>query len=158
MPLAIKNRDDLILDKSTESEKEPENKSVTVNSPRSEVNDPQVKVKKNNTPKRSFEAAYKLRILSAYNDCESPLERGALLRKEGLYHSRIAAWRHQLENSKLNGKKKMSGALRTDHLVRENEQLKKKLTHAEAIIDLQKKISDLLGMHILPLEKDEIKS
>jgi hypothetical protein len=40
-------------------------------------------------------------------------------------------------------------------LVRENEQLKKKLAQAEAIIDLQKKVSELLGTHILPSKDTE---
>jgi hypothetical protein len=62
-----------------------------------------------------------------------------------------------LENSKLKGKK-MSGTSKTDNLLRENDQLKKKLAHAEAIIDLQKKISNLLGTHILPLENSELRS
>lgn len=158
MSLASKKQNGLILNKHTVLTKETENRTVTVNPSVSEVSDSQVKIKKNNTPKRFFDTAYKLRILSAFNDCENAIERGALLRKEGLYHSRISAWRHQLENSKLNGKNKMRGALRTDHLVRENNQLKKKLAHAEAIIDLQKKISDLLGTHILPLETSELKS
>lgn len=157
MPLAIKSKIDSISSKIAGDEKETETVPVTVNPPPSPVIDPQVKVKKNNIPKRTYETAYKLRILAAYNNCENALERGALLRREGLYRSCISAWRHQLENSKLNEKKKMSSTLRTDYLVRENDQLKKKLAHAEAIIDLQKKISDLLGAHILPLEKRESK-
>jgi hypothetical protein len=128
------------------------NMSVT---PDSLSTDTQVKIKKKYAPRRSYDTAYKLRILAAYNACESSSERGALLRKEGLYHSRICDWKHELEKSKLNEKKKTHHKLRTDHLVRENEQLKKKLAHAEAIIDLQKKISDLLGTHILPTEKSE---
>lgn len=151
MALGIKNKNDLILDKEIEST------SPTINPPVSPAIDSQVKIRKNYTPRRSFDTAYKLRILSAYNNCESASERGALLRREGLYHSRISAWREQQENSKLNEKKQRDTS-RTDHLTRENEQLKKKLAHAEAIIDLQKKISDLLGAHILPHEKNELKS
>ena len=152
MASGIKNQDGLTLDEEIESI------STTTNTSASPAIDSQVKIRKDYSPRRSFNTAYKLRILSAYNNCESTSERGALLRKEGLYHSRIYAWKLQLENSKLNGKKQERDALRTDHLARENEQLKKKLAHAEAIIDLQKKISDLLGTHILPLEKSESKS
>ena len=115
--------------------------------------DTQVKIRKKYSTRRSFDTAYKLRILAAYNACESASDRGALLRKEGLYHSRICLWRQQFENSKLTDKKQARNTLRTDHLIRENEQLKKKLAHAEAIIDLQKKISELLGAPILPAEK-----
>lgn len=130
-----------------------------VRSTESPVIDPQVKVPRHYSPRRSYDTAYKLRILSAYDACENSLGRGALLRKEGLYRSRIYAWKKQLENSKLNGRKKTSQAtLRNDYLTRENEQLKKKLAQAEAIIDLQKKVSELLGTHILPHKDSEAKS
>ncbi len=119
------------------------------------VNDPQVKAKRHYTPRRSFSAAYKERILIAYDACANAAERGALLRREGLYHSRICAWKSARSDGKLNKSKKGKQATRTDHLTRENEQLKKKLAQAAAIIELQKKVSDLLGTHILPHEKNE---
>jgi hypothetical protein len=152
MATSVKNQDDLILSKVIE------NTSATdkITTP---VADLQVKIRKHYSPRRSFNTAYKLKILSAYDACENASARGALLRKEGLYHSRITAWKQQLENSKLGGYKKISSAeLRTDHLARENEQLKKKLAQAEAIIDLQKKVSELLGTHILPHKNSEEKS
>ena len=130
-----------------------ESGSVPTDNAASQYIDTQVKIKKKYSTRRSFDTAYKLRILAAYNACESASDRGALLRKEGLYHSRICLWRQQFENSKLTDKKQARNTLRTDHLIRENEQLKKKLAHAEAIIDLQKKISELLGAPILPAEK-----
>ncbi|HEY4831171.1 MAG TPA: hypothetical protein VIH61_01225 [Waddliaceae bacterium] len=117
--------------------------------------DTQVKPKRSYAPRRRFDAAYKQRILLAYNACSNAAERGALLRKEGLYHARIAAWRNDLAEDKLNNKRQAFTKLRTDHLVREVEQLKKKLAQAEAIIDLQKKVSELLGTHILPHESNE---
>lgn len=117
--------------------------------------DTQIKSKRPYAPRRRFDAAYKQRILTAYNACSNALERGALLRREGLYHARIAAWRNDLAKGKLNDEKRTSAKLRTDHLVREVAQLKKKLAQAEAIIDLQKKVSELLGTHILPHENNE---
>jgi hypothetical protein len=36
--------------------------------------------------------------------------------------------------------------------------LKKKLEQAQAVIELQKKVSELLGMHILPAEDSEMNS
>ena len=120
----------------------------------SSIADPQVKVK-NSTPRRTYDTEYKIRILSAFDNCENASERGALLRREGLYHSRICAWRQQQSNEKKASKK--NKGLRVDHLSRENEQLKKKLAHAEAIIDLQKKISNLLGEHPLSAEISELK-
>jgi hypothetical protein len=111
--------------------------------------DPQVQA--NKSPKRHFTKAHKLKVLTAYNACTSASERGALLRREGIYHSRISAWRQQLGMSG-EGNKGKSNTKRTDHLIKENEQLKRKLAQAEAIIDLQKKVSELLGTHILPHE------
>lgn len=150
MMSATKNRDDIVLRKENRVEI-----AAEVNAAHRQTVDSQVKIRKTYSPRRSFDTAYKLRILAAYNACESASDRGALLRKEGLYHSRICLWKKQFENSKLIDKKQTRNALRTDHLVRENEQLKKKLAHAEAIIDLQKKISELLGAPILPAEKNE---
>ncbi len=117
--------------------------------------DPQVKA--TNTPKRKFTNGYKLKILTTFDACSNALERGALLRREGLYHSSIAAWRNQLGMSRGGGKKNTTTTKiqRTDHMVREIEQLKKKLAQAQAIIDLQKKVSELLGTHILSHESSE---
>jgi hypothetical protein len=52
-------------------------------------------------------------------------------------------------------KKATSNARRTDHMAREIEQLKKKLAQAQAVIDLQKKVSELLGTHILSHDSSE---
>ncbi|MBW2303307.1 MAG: hypothetical protein JRF57_06285 [Deltaproteobacteria bacterium] len=54
--------------------------------------DPEVPEKK---PKRRFTAAYKLHILQEYESCRQPGEIGALLWREGLYHSNISTWRKQ---------------------------------------------------------------
>jgi len=118
--------------------------------------DPQVKLKRPYTPKRTYSVAYKQRMLAAYDACRNAQERGELLRREGLYHSRICAWRKQQAAGKFNVTKGGKQAGRVDHLARENEQLKKKLAQAEAIIELQKKVSDLLGTHILPHEENEV--
>ena len=120
--------------------------------------DPQVKPKKQYAPRRLFDTAYKTRILAAYAACSDATARGALLRREGLYYARIAAWRHQQANGKTNVVKGKKNAERIDHLIRENEQLKKKMAQVEAIVDLQKKVSELLGMQILSHENSEVKS
>lgn len=121
--------------------------------------DPQVKATRRYTPRRSYEKSYKERILAAYNACNTASERGELLRREGLYHSRICMWKQEQNKGTLSGSKhKNKNQPRIDHLMRENEHLKKKLAQAEAIIDLQKKVSELLGTHILPHEKSEVRS
>ena len=151
MTLISKNSIDSTLSKETES-------AASANPSGSAVIDTQVKVKKTYSPRRSFDTAYKLRILSAYDNCDHASERGVLLRKEGLYHARICAWKKQLEHAQSKEKKQSKNRLRSDHLARENEQLKRKLSQAEAIIELQKKISDLLGTHILPTESSVLRS
>jgi hypothetical protein len=115
--------------------------------------DPQVKA--TGTPRRKFTNGYKLKILTAYDACSSASERGALLRRESLYHSRISAWRNQLGMNKI-GQKTVSKTARSDHMTREIEQLKKKLAQAQAIIELQKKVSELLGTHILSHDSSEV--
>ena len=39
--------------------------------------------------RRTFTADYKMRILAQYEQLDDPRERGALLRREGLYTSRL---------------------------------------------------------------------
>lgn len=114
--------------------------------------DPQVKAK--GTPKRKFTNAYRLKILTAYDACSNSSERGTLLRREGIYHSHISTWRNLLGTNG-GGKEATAKSRRTDHMVREISQLKKKLAQAQAIIDLQKKVSELLGTHILSLDSSE---
>ena len=46
--------------------------------------------------RRTFTTAYKQRILSRYDSLTDPVERGALLRREGLYHSHLEYWRATL--------------------------------------------------------------
>ena len=45
--------------------------------------------------RRSFSAEYKLAILAEYDSCSETGERGAILRREGLYSSLITDWRRQ---------------------------------------------------------------
>ena len=115
--------------------------------------DPEVPEKK---PRRRFTAAYKLRILREYESCTVPGEIGALLRREGLYHSNISTWRKQRDQGALHGlsprkrgrkpKKVDPMAKEVARLQRENRRLAEKLKQAETIIEVQKKISEILGI------------
>ena len=81
---------------------------------------------------------------------------GALLRREGLYHSNLQLWRRQRELGILNGltpRKRGRKPNLQSQLVEENEQLKrqnqrlsKRLGQAEIIIEFQKKLSEALGI------------
>lgn len=117
----------------------------------------EVKIKKQSAPRRAFDVAYKTRVIAAYDACENSATRGALLRREGLYHSRIAAWKHQQASGKTNLIKGEKKAARIDHLIAKVARLEKEMAQAKVIIDIQKKVSDLLGMHIHSKEADEMR-
>lgn len=115
--------------------------------------DPEVEAK----PKRRiFSAKYKLWALDQTDKLKNkPGELGNFLRKEGLYSSYITSWRREKNKGALKalGKKRGRPADPDAKLVRELEQLKavnarleQKLKRAEAIIDLQKKASELLTL------------
>ena len=101
--------------------------------------------------RRRFSAEYKQRILTEANGCQKAGEIGALLRREGLYRSHLDKWRQQertqrgLEPQK-RGRKPDPQAAEIVRLRRENERLQKRLQQAETIIDVQKKLSALLGL------------
>lgn len=115
----------------------------------------EVKIKKQSVPRRSFDAGYKTRVLAAYDACEGVVERGALLRREGLYYSRIAAWKHQQARGKTKLVKGEKNAVRIDHLIAKVARLEKEMAQAKVIIEIQKKVSDLFGIHIHSHESDE---
>lgn len=106
--------------------------------------------------RRRFTAAYKLRIVEQVDRCTAPGEIGALLRKEGLYSSHLTLWRRQRDEGALaklapqkRGRKAVPvdpSARRVAELERENERLRHKLEQATTIIEVQKKVSSLLGI------------
>jgi transposase-like protein len=111
------------------------------------VPDPEVPEK---TVRRKFTAAYKLRIIREAERCTEPGQIGALLRREGIYSSSLTSWRRQVKQG-LVPKKRGPAAQKADPRVRqiavlerENEKLVHKLKQAELIIDVQKKVAELL--------------
>ena len=109
--------------------------------------------------RRTFTAKYKLRILVEADRVSGTPQMGALLRREGLYSSHITEWRRARDAGKLGGSAKSRGPeprqrdpkdqRRIAELEREVERLKKRAIRAEAVIDLQKKVAELLGAPIL---------
>lgn len=123
-----------------------EEKNSVMTHPRA-VADPEVPEK---TVRRKFTAAYKLRILKEAERCTEPGQIGALLRREGLYSSNLTSWRRQVAQG-LAPKKRGPLAQKADphvrriaELERQNEKLAHKLKQAELIIDVQKKVAELL--------------
>lgn len=106
--------------------------------------------------RRRFTAGYKLRILKSADACATSGDLGALLRREGLYSSNLTTWRRQREAGTLAGltpkkrgrKENVRNPLRAENekLLRENVRLANCLKRAEIIIEVQKKISEILGI------------
>lgn len=101
--------------------------------------------------RRVFSADYKLAILAEYDRCSEQGEKGALLRREGLYSSIITDWRRQHREGSLvvtpgRSEGGRGGPSRSEvaRLRAENEALRKKLAKAEAIIEVQGKVHALL--------------
>jgi len=107
-------------------------------------------------PRRRFTAQYKLRILDEVDASADQGHIGAILRREGLYYSNIRDWRQQRDQGVLHGlSPKKRGrkanevnplAQKVAELERETRRLQKKLKQAETIIEVQKKVSEILGI------------
>ena len=118
---------------------------MTENADKKIEENPQVAEK---ASRRRFTAEYKRRISLEAERCTQPGEIGALLRREGLYSSVVQRWRRQLREESLSSSKKSNGAPSAANenasLKRENERLKERLRQAELIIDVQKKVSEMM--------------
>jgi transposase len=132
------------------------NSSETISSGRG--SDPEVLER---AQRRRFTAEYKLRVLREADGCTQPGELGALLRREGLYSSHLTHWRRQRREglrSKKRGRKAKANAeqaKRLAELEKENERLRKRLRKVETLLDVQKKLSEVLGVPLRTNESDE---
>ena len=110
--------------------------------------------------RRRFTAEYKIRILREADRCTQSGQLGALLRREGLYSSHLTNWRRQRDAGTLaglapnrRGRKPAPNAplmAENERLKRQNERLVVKLRQAEMIIEVQKKLSEVLGIPLPP--------
>jgi transposase-like protein len=105
--------------------------------------------------RRQYTTEYKLRVLRELDACQGAGEKGALLRREGLYSSLVSKWRQQREKGSLEGlgahkrgPKPNPQAAELTRLQSENERLRERLRKAELIIDVQKKVAQILGAPI----------
>jgi transposase len=112
--------------------------------------------------RRRFSAQYKLDILAEI-DAVEPGGIGAILRREGLYSSHLVDWRRARDHGALEALARSRGRPRTnplakevDRLTRQNARLEGRLATAERIIEIQSKVSELLGFPpAQPSEDDE---
>jgi transposase len=100
--------------------------------------------------RRTFTAQYKLEVLAAY-EAAADGEKGAVLRREGLYSSHITQWRHARDAGALAGlaaprgrKRRDRQAERIDRLQAEKQQLEQELAKARFVVDVQAKLHALL--------------
>lgn len=109
--------------------------------------------------RRQFSTAYKLRVLEEADQCTDPGEIGSLLRREGLYSSHLSRWRQLRSQGQLGqgqrGRKANPQGAEVAQLQRENERLKARLEQAELVIEVQKKLSRLLGLNQTQRQTDE---
>ncbi len=104
--------------------------------------------------RRKFSAQYKLRILQLADSCTDPGSLGRLLRREGLYSSNLTTWRRQRDEGILQGLQPVKRGRKPsepnpllpelERLRKENVRLEKRLKRAELIIEVQKKVSQML--------------
>lgn len=100
--------------------------------------------------RRTFTAQYKLDILTAY-DAAAAGDKGALLRREGLYSSHIVDWRRARDAGGLEALKTPRGRRGKDARDRQIEQLtadktrlEQELAKASFVVDVQAKLHALL--------------
>ena len=114
--------------------------------------------------RRRFTIEYKMNILALADACTERGQLGELLRREGLYSSHLTTWRKQRDEGALAGltpkrrgrkaKPKNPSAQEAARLQRENERLKERLRQAELIIDVQKKVSEMLNIPLKNHQSD----
>ena len=112
--------------------------------------------------RRRFTASYKLAILRETDAATEDGQIGAILRRERLYSSHLVDWRRARDRGALAALARPAGrprpnplAKEVDRLRRENVRLSARLATAERIIEIQGKVSELLGLPLAPLSDDE---
>jgi transposase len=107
--------------------------------------------------RRRFTVEYKLGVLREVEGCKGRGELGALLRREGLYSSHLTQWRKQRERGERQGLSRKRGPSpkqrhpltdKVKVLERENARLKLRAERAEGLVELQKKVSEILGIEL----------
>ena len=100
--------------------------------------------------RRTFTAQYKREMLAAY-DAAPDGEKGALLRREGLYSSHIVEWRRARDAGALAGLARPRGRPQRDaredriaRLEQEKRQLEQELAKARFVVEVQAKLHALL--------------
>jgi transposase len=109
--------------------------------------------------RRRFTVEYKRKIVREADACKTPGAVGALLRREGLYSSRLTTWRAARDRGELAGAPRKRGPARQvrdprdkriAELERETARWRKRAERAEALVEVPKKLSAFLGTPLEP--------
>ncbi len=118
-------------------------------------------VSNRSSPRRRFTAAYKRQLLQDAARCTKPGDLAALLRREGLYSSHLAAWRAAERRGELAGPTKRRGpvatppdpdAKRVAELERQLAKATARAERAEGLVELHKTVAELFGRTLPPNE------
>ena len=114
--------------------------------------------------RRTFTAKYKREMVRQADACTEPGAIGALLRREGLYSSHLGKWRQEVEQRELDAlapkkrgpKGKLVDPQETEMAVlrRENAKLQVRAERAELLVEIQKKVSMILGIELPKIDED----
>jgi len=102
--------------------------------------------------RRRFTAKYKLRVLQEVDKAREAGQIGSVLRREGLFSSHLTTWRAQRDSGALTalgqkrGRKAKPLDLEKEQLQKENARLRREVQQLRAINEIQKKVSELLGI------------
>jgi transposase len=114
---------------------------------RRERPDPEVPEK---ARRRTFTAQYKLDVVAEY-DAAAAGEKGAVLRREGLYSSQVIEWRRARDAGALAGRARPRGRPAADprdaqiaRLRKEKAKLEQELAKARFVVEVQAKLQALL--------------
>ena len=112
--------------------------------------------------RRHFSAEYKERIVREAEVCTHAGQIGALLRREGLYSSHLDKWRRKLAQGgraalveAKRGRKpaRTPAEVENERLRKHNARLERRLKQAQTIIEIQKKVSEILGIPLTGIDE-----
>jgi transposase len=113
--------------------------------------------------RRRYTREEKLRILRLVEACKERGQIGAILRREGIYYSTLRDFQEQRAQGRLEPgyerdkqttiAEQAADKKRIAELEAQNRQLRQRLEQAEIVIDVQKKLSQLLGIALPQTEQ-----
>jgi len=114
--------------------------------------------------RRRFTAEYKERMVREAEGCTQSGQIGSLLRREGLYSSLLDKWRRKLaqggraalvEAKRGRKPKRTPVEVENEALRKQNARLERRLKQAETILEIQKKVSEILGVPLARIDERE---